>query len=1372
MNNTCPHPVLHHGTAQTDRLLRALIPTQLELDPRRTEDMMVLAARFSKHLQYWQAENNNLKADGDWSSFWECDHLFFLALVASLDVEGLERAFKKAALKALRDAQTLEDEGPCDPDPCPENMRGLIDMAYQMAALINEWGEKASAHPDMQKDFAAAVRSDLGETLQALIAFDKATLPAVNDYDPFIYDCNPPEAFAVNWALGKTDYIKIQFRNPCQEPFASVRTLQAIATRFIAALLRLRGQAAAYLQAVQDGTQRRHQPHIALFFAFLHLFRHLQNQLNGLTQKHLDHYYQRILHLERRRQLPDRAHLVFQLAQGVVRHTLEPGTAFMGGKDAGGADRTYALERSLSLNQAKVAEIRTLYQQHIIKENKAPAISLYEHTILDTDKDSPAPKKIEQVLPFYPLGKGGAGSLAETGLAIASAELLTSQANRWIGVTFQFQGTPTLIKDPSPLLEKILSKEDQRKIDLENIWKGQKINDNEWNDYIQPNLAKIFNIEIRTTEGWLKIEDIFKQAPEKKGIIEGTVEIAEAAEVVAATDTSVAPALSKTSTNNTVTADELSKSVNFDGKKSQGTLELRIGKAHPATAAPVKGLHGDRVPDTPWPVLKVTLNREFLGQDGYEIMYGFLSQVKVDAVVIQTSVTDVTDFKLVAGSTRTELPETRNLDVNQLAGRGVYLYSEELFNRSLFSASTIALKGEPIEPRVKSLYWDGDDVKNSLFKSTLFAQINTTFDTNVEGTNKSWKEVASILTSNNHSQKAKALSLFRRTPHKKGARYLLFDFQREGYVQGTPAILEANYAVANFPLAGNLNPVFTDISIDYQSFQIIFQKEPQKFENTIKDSNFYKTLFSGTETKADTSVGTPRHRFDDSLDQIFYLAPHGGYYPVPNLHTIDKDNKAAFPLIPLSEGVSQGNLYIGLQQARPLQTQSLLFQVIEGTEEEFSLNTPDIEWHYLKGNVWKKFPSSAILYDSTKADTGSKRSLVQSGIVELAIPKDATDNDTLLRPGFIWVRASGIEVLDKTSVLALPKLLAIHAQAGRVQLSDQQLAASHFAQPLPPETISQLRLRQAAVRKTEQRYPGFDGRAFEPDNDYYRRVSERLRHRGRALTVWDMERLTLEQFPRVRAVKCLQHTQQPDDDQCANGHVTVAVLPRLRNPEYENPVAPQPSAALLENIKGYLRGRANLFVSHIDKDKTEYLHVVRPHYQEIAVAISVRFRLGIADDETLMMRLDRDIAAYIAPWAYDEGVAPRFGTSLYRTDLLLHLEALAYVDYIETLLIGVVEREDDGVITAMDFLDEATKPAQRISPKYGRSILSSFQREEGKEVKLGTWVSSDNTGFNWPKTQHDTILFKIGKSSGATTIYTIPGKDPYTPHHFIKVITA
>jgi len=83
----------------------------------------------------------------------------------------------------------------------------------------------------------------------------------------------------------------------------------------------------------------------------------------------------------------------------------------------------------------------------------------------------------------------------------------------------------------------------------------------------------------------------------------------------------------------------------------------------------------------------------------------------------------------------------------------------------------------------------------------------------------------------------------------------------------------------------------------------------------------------------------------------------------------------------------------------------------------------------------------------------------------------------------------------------------------------------------------------------------------------------------------------------------------------------------------------------------------------------------------------------------------------------------------------------------------------------MDFSDGATspKPAQRISPKYGRSVLSSFQREEGKEATV------PNANFKWP-TLPATTVFEI--NNGTLESYTIHGKDSYTPHHFIHVIPA
>jgi hypothetical protein len=52
-------------------------------------------------------------------------------------------------------------------------------------------------------------------------------------------------------------------------------------------------------------------------------------------------------------------------------------------------------------------------------------------------------------------------------------------------------------------------------------------------------------------------------------------------------------------------------------------------------------------------------------------------------------------------------------------------------------------------------------------------------------------------------------------------------------------------------------------------------------------------------------------------------------------------------------------------------------------------------------------------------------------------------------------------------------------------------------------------------------YSSFGGRETEDTTEFYQRVSERLRHKERAITIFDYERLVLESFPEVYKVECV-----------------------------------------------------------------------------------------------------------------------------------------------------------------------------------------------------------------------------------------------------------
>src|SRR5207244_8202393 len=93
-------------------------------------------------------------------------------------------------------------------------------------------------------------------------------------------------------------------------------------------------------------------------------------------------------------------------------------------------------------------------------------------------------------------------------------------------------------------------------------------------------------------------------------------------------------------------------------------------------------------------------------------------------------------------------------------------------------------------------------------------------------------------------------------------------------------------------------------------------------------------------------------------------------------------------------------------------------------------------------------------------------------------------------------------------------------------------------------TITRLVQRNANIQKVTQPNASFGGRGPEDTTGYFRRSSERLRHRNRAVTPWDLERLVLEAFPDVFKVKCLPHTNANGSFKA--GEAALVIVPNVR----------------------------------------------------------------------------------------------------------------------------------------------------------------------------------------------------------------------------------
>jgi hypothetical protein len=270
-----------------------------------------------------------------------------------------------------------------------------------------------------------------------------------------------------------------------------------------------------------------------------------------------------------------------------------------------------------------------------------------------------------------------------------------------------------------------------------------------------------------------------------------------------------------------------------------------------------------------------------------------------------------------------------------------------------------------------------------------------------------------------------------------------------------------------------------------------------------------------------------------------------------------------------------------------------------------------------------------------------------------------------------WLR---VAVAAKSD--AVCRLLLLASQAVRASFSDRHNDAAFAAKVLPPGTIAKLAQPDAAVKTVTQPFASFGGRGAEAPTAFYTRVSERLRHKDRAIALWDYERLILEAFPQIHRAKCLNHTQyEPTEDgvgryrELAPGHVTVVTIPDQRFQKSRDPLRPYTSLGLLDEIGQFVRKRLSCFVT---------LHVKNPEFEEVQVECLVRLREGF-DETFYQTKLEEALTRFLSPWAFAEDGYPSFGGKIYKALLINFVEEQPYVDYVTDFKLFHTFLDQDGV---------------------------------------------------------------------------------------------
>lgn len=341
----------------------------------------------------------------------------------------------------------------------------------------------------------------------------------------------------------------------------------------------------------------------------------------------------------------------------------------------------------------------------------------------------------------------------------------------------------------------------------------------------------------------------------------------------------------------------------------------------------------------------------------------------------------------------------------------------------------------------------------------------------------------------------------------------------------------------------------------------------------------------------------------------------------------------------------ESNLYLGLNTLAAGQELSILFQL---SEENFhhSVHQPEpINWSHLVNNLWVDFPAPAILLDTTNK-------FVSTGIVTLKIPDGIEKNNTILNPDLYWIRAS----LAKESALK-SRTIAIFTQAVAAVRKPGQLVFPDYTYVSPPGTVKGFCESFPAIREIKQLFSSVGGHPKESDRQYNTRVSERLRHKQRFLSIQDISQAVLDTFPQILMVKCY-NTEENAHMILPGADINLIVIPKEREDGGFTSQEPKVTLSLLYGIKEFLSRSVSDFIR---------VEVGNPIYERVKVVAKIKFRTinEVSHSNGYYLKLiNQDIKKYISAWLYDPKCDFKMGAELYVLAILNHLQNLPYVDYI------------------------------------------------------------------------------------------------------------
>lgn len=453
-----------------------------------------------------------------------------------------------------------------------------------------------------------------------------------------------------------------------------------------------------------------------------------------------------------------------------------------------------------------------------------------------------------------------------------------------------------------------------------------------------------------------------------------------------------------------------------------------------------------------------------------------------------------------------------------------------------------------------------------------------------------------------------------------------------------------------------------------------------------------------------------KHHHNTSATKKLYHIHPWGYNDVLNQS----------PTTLLPEYKHNGSLMMGLKNASPQMTISILFNLLDDAVSEIGNTLPDFTWEYLCSNEWKTLPDFHVISDSTNG-------FLQTGIITLLLPDEINTDNTVLSNKYHWIRISADGNLD-----TICNVMHITTQAIKVTWNDNGNTDTHLTNGIPKGTIKESETLQPGIKQILQITNTFGGKPLEKSTELKIRVGERLVHKNRAVTPWDYERLILEKFSNIYKVKCIPHIDI--NQNICPGNVLMAVIEKADSTKLRVEYEPMVNQATLQEIKTFVQGVCSPFAN---------IDILNPVFERVQVRCAVKIKTGL-DAGYFINTLNNDLIDYITPWQTNTKNEPGFGKHIKCSDVLSFIQCLDYIEFVTDFSMLHIYRDKQKKYQLYDTAEEnyhkthedqksapgITFTKRKLEPTYPWGILISVEKHALEIINQKTEITAYKTGID------------------------------------------